>query len=101
MLIKNELIIKMENYINDCLLETELSLLPINYTIDIALRNNDIIYDQIKSYNTSRFINFIENFENGVLDKIRITKYEIDSKATTSILQFDGNNPIYHRCFKT
>lgn len=91
MLIKNELNNRMENYINDYSLENELSLLPINYTIDIALRNNDLIYDQMKSYNTERFINFIENYEKGILDKIKITKFEIDSKATTSILQFDGN----------
>jgi len=70
--------------------EKELSSLPRNYTREIAHRNNDMMYDQIASYNTDRFLRFIDNLNRGIPDRIRITTFGIDRPAVPSILQYNG-----------
>jgi hypothetical protein len=37
----------------------------------------------------------MENYNKGIPDKIRITKFDVDGPAITSILYFDGNIVIY------
>jgi len=71
--------------------ETELSLLPIDYTRETAVMNNDIMFDQFIAYNVNRFYEFLDNVNNRIPDKIRITLYGIDGPATTSILQYNGD----------
>ena len=71
--------------------EKELASLPRDYMLEMALRNNDVVSDIRRTYNTDRFYKFLDNVNNGMPDKIRITQFGIDGPPTISILQFDGN----------
>lgn len=71
----------------------ELELLPRNYPLELAIKNNDVvIYDSgFATHNLDRFYKFLDNLEKGIEDKIRIAWYGIDGYPTTSILEFNGN----------
>jgi hypothetical protein len=79
------------NFYEDYSPEEELSALPRDYTIETALRYNDIIFHINKSINSERFLEFIEHFVNGIPDKIRITTFGVDGPVSILILLFDGN----------
>lgn len=81
----------MDSELNQYSPEEELAALPRDYTLEMAVSNNDVIYTTNKSYNTDRFLEFLNKVNNGISDKIRITSYGIDGPVTTSILQYDGN----------
>lgn len=76
-------------------LRKELEELPRDYTREMATRNWDVLIDLILNFNIGRFLIFMDNYNNGIPDKIRITKFGVDGPATTSILYFDGNMVIY------
>ena len=81
----------MSNYDEHSLrLQKELEALPRNYTELIARRNKDIVINTNMNYNLGRFLIFLENIQNGISDKIRITTYGVDRPPTTSILFYDG-----------
>ncbi|MDF2589919.1 MAG: hypothetical protein K0S41_3760 [Anaerocolumna sp.] len=71
----------------------ELSLIPKDYNIDMALDNKDIINYGAYRYNIDRLDQFIYNVNNNIPDKIRITDFGIDSPSY-KILQYNGNEII-------
>lgn len=81
----------INNYFEHYSAEEMLAALPRNYTIEMALYNNDIIDAQIKNYNFERLDQFIENVNLGIPDTVRITKFGIDGSPITVVLQYDGN----------
>lgn len=86
----------MEYYLDISLqLRKELEELPRDYTRLMATRNWDVLIDLILNFNIGRFLVFTDNYNKGIPDKIRITKFGVDGPATTSILYFDGNMVIY------
>lgn len=85
----------MNSMENDYSTIEDLSLIPYNYSFEQAYRNNDIIFDQLKSYHVKRLSEFIENMEHGISDRIRIVKFVFDGKATIAYLQFNGENIRY------
>lgn len=56
----------------------ELEALPREYTMTMAKRNRDVIYQMILNFNIGRFLIFVDNYNNGIPDKIRITKFRLD-----------------------
>lgn len=76
-------------------LRKELEELPRDYTRLMATRNWDVLIDLVLNFNIGRFLIFMDNYNKGIPDKIRITKFGVDGPATTSILYFDGNIIIY------
>ena len=69
---------------------------PHNYTVEMALENNDILNTQTaKSINTGRLNLFIQNVNYGVPDCVFITTWGIDGPPTTSILKYDGSVITY------
>ncbi|MDF2537233.1 MAG: hypothetical protein K0S76_254 [Herbinix sp.] len=70
--------------------EEELASLPGDYTRKMAINNNDVLYDYNRNYNTDKFFRFLNNVNNGIPDKIRITSFGIDGPAAIRILQYDG-----------
>jgi hypothetical protein len=68
----------------------ELKSLPTKYTKEMALNNNDIVIDFLSSYNANLLFSFISQVEEGLPDKIRITKFDIEGPPTISVLQYDG-----------
>ncbi len=77
--------------------EKELSLLPTDYTFQMALNNDDVIALGAQPYNLIRMQQFLNHVENGVPDKIRITIFNVDGYPTISTLQYDGYNIIFTR----
>lgn len=76
--------------------EKILASLPSDYTIEMAYRNNDVLLvPEGQSYNTDKFIQFLQNVNAGISDCILITTFGIDGPATTSILQYNENTIIY------
>ena len=73
----------------------ELEDLPRDYTREMATQNWDVLIDLVLNFNIGRFLLFMENYNNGISDKIRITQFGIDGPATTSILYYDGSIIIY------
>ncbi len=76
-------------------LKKELEVLPHDYTRQMATRNWDVVIDMILNFNIGRLLIFMNNFDKGIPDKIRITKFGIDGPATTAILYYDGNLVVY------
>ncbi|TCT16202.1 uncharacterized protein DUF4362 [Natranaerovirga pectinivora] len=71
--------------------EEELLSLPKEYTVEIALENNDLLYTPLaQSFNIDQLVKFLCNFNNGIPDKIRITMFGIDGPPTLSILEYNG-----------
>lgn len=77
--------------------DKELSLLPTDYTFQMALNNGDVIALGAQPYYLIRIQQFLNNVENGIPDKIRITIFNVDGYPTISILQYDGYNIIFTR----
>jgi hypothetical protein len=77
--------------------EMELSRLPIEYTINMALENNDVIKYGVVPYNAKRLELFILNYLNKMPDKVRIIDYGIDSgyNPAIGILQYNGEYIVY------
>lgn len=71
----------------------ELSLIPKDYNIDMALYNKDIINYGAFRYNIERLDQFIDNVNNKIRDIVRITDFGIDS-SSYKILQYNGNEII-------
>jgi hypothetical protein len=86
----------MENY-NDLFtqLKKELEVLPREYTQTIATRNRDVVYYMVRNFNIGRFLIFMDNYYNGIPDKITIAKFGVDGPTTTEILYYDGNIITY------
>jgi hypothetical protein len=95
--IKKELGNKSMNYYLDISMQLrkELEELPRDYTRQMATQNWDVLIDLILNFNIGRFLIFMDNYNKGIPDKIRITKFGVDGPATTSILYFDGNIVVY------
>lgn len=76
---------------------TELAALPETYTVDMAVRNKDVVLSAVRPHNTERFYGFLSNIDKGIPDKIRISEYEPDTPdiSVKSILQYDGSSIIY------
>jgi hypothetical protein len=76
---------------------TELETLPETYTVDMAVKNKDVVLSAVRPHNTERFYGFLSNIDKGIPDKIRITAFESDNAdiSTKSILQYDGSSIIY------
>ncbi len=85
----------MKSMENDYKVIEDLSMIPYNYSFEQALRNNDIIFDQLRSYNVKRLHEFIKNIEHGISDNVRIAKFVYDGKATIAYLHFNGENILY------
>ncbi len=66
-------------------------LTQVQYTLETALSNNDVIYTTNTSYNYDRFLEFLNNVNSGKPDKIRIVYYGFEGQILISILQYDGN----------
>ncbi|WP_312372003.1 hypothetical protein [Lachnoclostridium sp.] len=76
--------------------EQYLSSLPRDYTPEMALEYNDILYDSYaRTYNLDRLLEFISNVNSGIPDFVTLTTFGMDGPAVTSILQFNGNQIIY------
>lgn len=74
----------------------ELATLPKDYTVGFALANDDVLLTpQLKAYNVDKLIKYIYNVNNGIPDKIRITKFGFDSPPSISILEYNGKNIKY------
>ena len=73
----------------------ELSLYPKEYTIQMAIENNDIINFGVVPYNTQYLDQFINNYLNQIPDKVIIVKYPIDGYPSIGILQSTGDLIIY------
>ena len=66
-------------YKNQYKAELELLFFPREYTPEMAYSNNDILKDHYgRNYNTDRLLKFIDNFNNGIPDYVRITTFGID-----------------------
>ena len=76
-------------------LRKELEELPRDYTRQMATKNWDVLIDLMLNFNLGRFLIFMDNYDKGIPDKIRITKFGVDGPSTTSILFFDGDIVIY------
>lgn len=86
----------MENYMDiSAQLKKELEALPLDYTRQMATRNWDVVIDMVLNFNIGRYLIFLDNFNKGISDKIRITKFGIDGPTTTAILYYDGNHVVY------
>jgi len=81
----------MDSELNQYSPEEELASLPSDYTREMAINNNDVIYDYNRNYNTDRFFRFLDNVNNGIPDKIRIVYFGFEGQILISILQYDGN----------
>jgi hypothetical protein len=75
----------------------ELNNLPKPYPIEMAINNNDIVENHSDPYNTERFFKFLSNAEQGMPDKVRITRYGFDNPelATKTILEYNSNIFIF------
>lgn len=73
----------------------ELEALPREYTMTMAKRNRDVIYQMLLNFNIGRFLIFMDNYNNGIPDKIRITKFGVDGPPSIAILFYDGNLITY------
>ncbi len=76
-------------------LRRELEALPRNYTPPMAKRNRDIVYNGVKNFNIGRFLIFMNNYYNGISDKVTIASFGIDGPASTAVLCYDGNLVTY------
>lgn len=81
----------MDSELNQYSPEEELASLPRDYTLEKAISYNDVVSDVRRTYNTDRFFKFLDNVNNGIPDKIRITEFGIDGPPSIRILQYDGN----------
>ncbi|MDF2544644.1 MAG: hypothetical protein K0S47_4362 [Herbinix sp.] len=70
--------------------EEELASLPRDYSLEMALRNNDVIYTTNTSYNYDRFVEFLDNVRGGKPDRLKIVSYGFEGQILISILQYDG-----------
>lgn len=75
--------------------ERDLSTLPLDYSLDIALENKDIISYGVKSYHTMRLQLFMDHTEKYIPDKVRITEFGTNGTVIISILQYDGSTIVY------
>lgn len=75
----------------------ELTTLPKEYLPEDAIKNGDIVLDQLFKYNVNTLDNFIENFQKNTLNSnemVRITRYSIEGSPTISDLIFTNNKLI-------
>lgn len=75
----------------------DLSLLPKEYLPDEAIKNGDVVLDQIFKYNVEILDNFIESYEKKTLkanEMVRITRYTIEGSPIISDLIFVNNKLI-------
>jgi hypothetical protein len=75
--------------------EIELSSYPLEYSLEDARENGDIILYGVLPFNTKRLQLFIYNVINKTPDKVVLTKYGIDGYPTIGILEYTGNDIIY------
>lgn len=75
--------------------ELELSSLPMEYSLEMALQHNDVVSYGVQPYNTMRLQLFMNHIENHIPDKIRISEFSSDGKLTLSILLYDGNSILF------
>ena len=69
-----------------------LTSLPYNYTVEMALSNNNVLRTpEGKAYNIKLLYNFINNVNSVVKDCILITYFGLDGPAQTSILKYNGD----------
>ncbi|MDF2544761.1 MAG: hypothetical protein K0S47_4479 [Herbinix sp.] len=80
-----------DNYFETYSSEEELIALPVDYTLEAALINNDIIYTQDRSFHVDRLIEFLDRLNKGIPDKIRITHFDTEETAFTGVIQYNGN----------
>lgn len=86
----------MDNYFDYSLqLRSELESLPRDYTEIMAKTNRDVVDRDVLTYNIGRFLIFLDNYNKGIPDKIRITSFGIDGPASTAILYYDGDLITY------
>jgi hypothetical protein len=60
------------------------------YTSETAIKNGDIVDVHGKQYNAEKLEKFVENVQNGIKDKVRITKYTVEGGAIIWDLEFYG-----------
>ncbi len=75
----------------------ELSQLPKEYLPEEAIKNGDVVLDQLFKYNVNILDNFIENYEKKTLksnEMVRITKYTVEGSPIISDLIFANNKLI-------
>jgi hypothetical protein len=60
------------------------------YTYETAIKNGDVVDFHRDQYNTEKLEKFMENVQNGIKDKVRITGYTIEGGAIITDLEFDG-----------
>lgn len=75
----------------------DLSLLSKEYLPDEAIKNGDVVLDQIFKYNVEILDNFIESYEKKTLkanEMVRITRYTIEGSPIISDLIFVNNKLI-------
>lgn len=75
----------------------DLSLLPKEYLPDEAIKNGDVVLDQLFKYNVDILDNFIESYEKKTLksnEMVRITRYTIEGSPIISDLIFVNNKLI-------
>jgi hypothetical protein len=70
--------------------ERYLLSLPRDYTPEMAIYNNDILYDRYaRTFNLERLLDFINNVNNGIPDCVTLTTYGMDGPAVTKVLQWN------------
>lgn len=72
----------------------KLSNLPKDYPPKEAIKNGDVVFDQIFYYNVDLLDNFIENFEKNNLhpnEMVRITSYTVEGSPIIKDLIFTNN----------
>lgn len=75
----------------------DLSLLSKEYLPDEAIKNGDVVLDQLFKYNVEILDNFIESYEKKTLkanEMVRITRYTIEGSPIISDLIFVNNKLI-------
>ncbi|WP_442594846.1 DUF4362 domain-containing protein [Neobacillus sp. D3-1R] len=78
-----------------CQQETNTNNLKKPYDSEEAKKNGDVVNSHGKISHLDKFENFIENVENGIKDKIRITMFTIEGAPIFYNLIYDGNKIQY------
>lgn len=76
--------------------EKILASLPKEYTVEMSLQNQDVLYTpEGKSYNVDRLHEFMSNVQKGYPDCIILTVFGLEPPATTAVLYYDGDEIAY------
>lgn len=74
--------------------EAELSLVPLEYSIDMALCHHDVLLHQVMQYNVYLLEKLMQNTSKQVPYKIRIAIFGIDGYPTIQLLESTGHSIV-------